>query len=808
MAKRLSKNKAKFIKRNASKLDPPEIAAQLKIPLARVLAELKKETASQAKRKEDGRPDSIFFCFQAVVFLSPLIFSTAFYDFENIPRSLLIQAGAILIPALWLVQRQKKGPVKVFVSPVFMPLLLLTGWALVSIFWSKYQYGAFSQWIHWAACVVICLVVFNLHSQKRTIRVTLHVIMITAVLSSILGMLQYLVGLDWVPQQVLPAAVFNNKNMAAQFIVLTFPISFVFAATSNDRKLTWLYAIFSCAVAIFLFYTRSRAAWLSVLGEMLLIGSYLIFCAKGAGLKPAVDRNRILASATTLLIFFFFTFFGPALSKTFPGSVKTPAKINIEDSLDLSSINQRLVLWKNTLSIIARHPVAGVGIRNVQVYYPVSPDKSYHRLNLHTQRVHNDYLQMYAELGLPALVVFCWIAVLFIKAATGLTRGGNRETRNLLPLICLAAILGLAINAFFSFPFNRAMPPFLLAVYTGLFFRLTAMASGDIDQKLAAKTLSRKTAVATAGGCFIIFIAWGAASYHWALADHYYRKHVVALLSSDYERSVFYGRKALEHNPDRGAILRSLSRVYVRQKDYESAEVLFTRIDRVFPYSSLNLYHQAVARINQKRYGEAEKTIQKGLTVIPRSGKLHGLLGVVCQAENQTERAIREYRRAIVLAPGAKSHYEWLGRLLYEKQRYGEAAGVFSRFLEFDPGNVEIRSRLGLALLNRRRPEQAEEQFREAARLSPDSPDMHRYLGVALTHQGKLDEAILEFQTALRKSGGKDAVAHNNLGSVLARQNRIGMAVDHFRSALKIDPDYTDARANLRKALLLLKNAD
>ncbi len=727
--------------------------------------------------------------------------------------------------------------------------------------------------------------------------------------------------------------------MAAQFIVLTFPISFVFAATSNDRRLTWLYAMVSSLVAIFLFYTRTRAAWLSVLGEILLIGGALFFYGKGPERKSVFDKNRTLAAVAALLMFFIFINLRPALSETSSSVFKTPAVRKLEDALDPSSIRYRLILWKNALSVIARHPVAGVGIRNIQVHYPTAPDKRGHRLNLYTQRVHNDYLQMYAELGLPVLVVFCWILVLIVKAALKTIRGPNREVCGPLSLICLAAIFGLAINAFFSFPFNRAMPPFLLAIYLGLFFRVSTMAEPRAEKSLSGKTLSRKTALVVAGGWGIIFLVWGVTSYHWAMADHYYRKHVLAFLNVDYPKAVFYGNKALAHNPERGAILRSLSRVYVQQKDYENAETLFARIDKVFPHSSLNLYYQAAARINQKRYDEAEKIIQKGLAVIPHSGKLHGLLGVVYQVKNQTEDAIREYRRAIELAPGLNRHYEWLGQLQYEKQQLGEARQIFSKLLEVDPensgarmalgrirliqyrqrlksppglpdvvqlamipsgidtqdadlakavehfsailishphhpdannclgvawfyqgkkaegtsqfckvlrgrvdhrfarnnlqsvagyrklnvaavvncyldlirihpDNADLRSQLGLTFINRGQPETAENHFREAVRLAPDSPVLRRYLGVALTQQGKLDGAILEFQAALQKSGGQDAVAHNNLGSALARLKQMDVAIDHFRLALKIDPHYADARANLQKALQLTKQSD
>ncbi|MCP3951602.1 MAG: tetratricopeptide repeat protein [Desulfobacterales bacterium] len=787
---------------------PPQIAALLNIPLDTVRAQLDKSGATSFLRDDAPVYGPCYTVFLLVLFLGPLIFSNLFYEFENAPRSLLIQAGALLIPLLWLLRPRKAHTLEIVAGPVFRPLLLLAAWSLVSISWSTYRYGAFSQWVHWAACGLFYGISYNLHPHGKAIRLTLHVVMATAGLIAALGILQYLGGLDWVPQQVAPAATFNNKNMAAQFMVLTFPVSLVLAATSPDKRLTWVYALVTSLAVLFLFYTRTRAAWLAALFETLLICGGLWLYRKRLEPKQLFDKNRSLALVAALAVLFACMQLGPGFLNSGTAPAPQPAARKLGDNLDLSSGRHRVVLWKNTLSVITRHPVAGVGIRNLQVHYPTTPDKSYHRLNLHTQRVHNDYLQMYAELGLPFLICFGWTVVLIIRAAVAIGRSPDNAAWIPSALICLAAIFGLAINAVFSFPFNRALPPFLLAVYLGMFFKIAALASAQTGQPPAGKVLKQKTALALAGVWGVLVVAWGFTGYNWARADHFYRKHVIAFLGHDYARAVSYGNRALEYNPARGAILRSLSRVYVRQKDYANAEALFARVDRVFPHAPLNLYHQAVARINQGRLEDAEKTIRKGLAVIPQSGKLQGLLGVVYQAWNRVEDALDAYRQAVTLSPHVGDHYQWLSQLLYEQKRFKEAMPVLKRWIEIDPENVDGHVKLGLIFLNRKELPPAENHFRKAVQLSQDSAILHRYLGVALTHQEKLDEAVLEFQAAVVKSRGRDAAAHNNLGSVLARQGRFAEAVGHFREALKIDPDYKEARKNLERAERLQKSSE
>jgi len=807
MATRLSKKKRKYIRRNAGKLEPSQMAAHLKVPLDLVTAQLDKSMAGPKRRGPKRIYDPFYIGFLLVVFLSPLIFSTAFYEFENLPRSLLIQAGALCIPALWFLRQSRQATLAIAGGPAWRPLALLFAWALVSLAWSTYRYGAFSQWIHWAACGLFYLIAYNLHPDRKSIELTLQVVMVATALAAILGVAQYLFGLDWVPQQNVPAAIFNNKNMAAQVMVLAFPVAFVLAATTPSRRMTWLYAVVTAMVALFLFYTHTRAAWLAAFVEtVLIVGGVWLYWRK-SGERPAFDKNRLLALVTSLVILAAGMQLSPnslASRSSDPSSASQAVDRKLGENLDLATGRHRLVLWNNTLSIIAQHPLIGVGIRNVQVHYPTTPDKSHHRLSLHTQRVHNDYLQMVAELGLPVVLVFGWLLILIGRGAVRLTRGPVDAVWIPPALICLAAMGGLAVNAIFSFPLNRALPPFLLAVYLGLFFKITTLAAGPDGRQPQANAVHHKLALALAGLFSLLLIGWGVISYHWSWADHYYRRHLLAFLGGDHARAAALGKQALDHNPVRGAVLRSLSRVYVRQENYTGAEALFERIDRVFPHAPLNIYHQAVARINQKRFADAEKAIRKGLEVLPQSGKFYGLLGVVHQANNRVDDAVQAYRRGIELKPGVENHYQWLGQLLYAHNRFDEAEPILSKLTSISPEHVEPYVKLGLIALNRGQLESAAERFSRAVELAPDNAKLHRYLGVALIRQGKTDEAVSAFQQAVVKSKGRDAVAHNNLGSALARQNQLDRAIHHFKAALKINPDYTEARQNLEKARQML----
>ncbi|MFZ1935147.1 MAG: tetratricopeptide repeat protein [Thermoguttaceae bacterium] len=76
----------------------------------------------------------------------------------------------------------------------------------------------------------------------------------------------------------------------------------------------------------------------------------------------------------------------------------------------------------------------------------------------------------------------------------------------------------------------------------------------------------------------------------------------------------------------------------------------------------------------------------------------------------------------------------------------------------------------------------------------------HNNLGIALADRGRTGEAIEHYRKALDVN--PDYVeAHNNLGIALADRGRIGEAIKHYRKALEIDPDYAKAYSNLGVAL-------
>ena len=85
----------------------------------------------------------------------------------------------------------------------------------------------------------------------------------------------------------------------------------------------------------------------------------------------------------------------------------------------------------------------------------------------------------------------------------------------------------------------------------------------------------------------------------------------------------------------------------------------------------------------------------------------------------------------------------------------------------------------------------------------PKLAEDFRNLGRVLTEQGMLEEAIPNYQDALKILPG-EATIRNKLGILYARTADYEKAMVQFKEAVRIKPDYEDAKHNLKRCQQML----
>jgi len=119
----------------------------------------------------------------------------------------------------------------------------------------------------------------------------------------------------------------------------------------------------------------------------------------------------------------------------------------IDALVEAGSFDQtRLLLWQSALRMIGDAPLLGLGLGTFEPAYPMYADQA---LPFIMDRVHNDYLEFAAGLGIPAAIAW-WAAIAWLTALS--IRGVFVRRRNRqFSLLAVAATALVAFHSFFDF---------------------------------------------------------------------------------------------------------------------------------------------------------------------------------------------------------------------------------------------------------------------------------------------------------------------------------------------------------------------
>jgi len=151
-------------------------------------------------------------------------------------------------------------------------------------------------------------------------------------------------------------------------------------------------------------------------------------------------------------------------------------------------------------------------------------------------------------------------------------------------------------------------------------------------------------------------------------------------------------------------------------------------------------------------------------------------------------------------------------RLGSEYLQRGEATSALREFLEaekFNPDDASVQFGVGSALNAKGRFQDGLRHYRKALEFDPKFTEVHNAMGSTYLELGQWDDAIKEFEIAL-----KDLLymtpffVENNLGWAYYKKGDLPRAIDHYRRALSMKPDFGLAYYNLGLAYKDNKQTD
>jgi len=224
-----------------------------------------------------------------------------------------------------------------------------------------------------------------------------------------------------------PGWVVGDANYFTIAALAVMPIAFELTLVA-ESKLQKLYAVV-CTLLTFGAVTlgASRGGFLGIV----LVVLYLIARSR----KPARNLVLVVLAAIPFLVF----------------APNSPInRFFHPDPGDQASVSKHLVGWEAGLNMIKKHPFTGIGFGNYKAVVTRYDKSGEVRLDPHV--AHNAHLEVAAELGLPALVVFwVFLGTAFYSAGKTRKRALARDSQVLAAIAvgCQASILGTSVGIFF-----------------------------------------------------------------------------------------------------------------------------------------------------------------------------------------------------------------------------------------------------------------------------------------------------------------------------------------------------------------------
>lgn len=336
-----------------------------------------------------------------------------------------------------------------------IPIVLFVIAIIISTITSIDPKGSLRDLVFQLVSISFVFVVINNIKSKKDLNTLLTILVITATISSLYGIYQYITGLKmtdrWVDEAGNPGivtrvfSVFDNPNVLAEYLIMTIPISIALLWNSKKacKKIIFLFTTIILVTGLGLTY--SRGGWL---GFAFGIFIFILFTEK---------RLLFILLPLGLLVL-------PFLPATILNRI-----LSIKDIAD-SSTSSRFGIWLTAINIIKDNWMAGIGLgsnpfRNAYRHYVRSSFVYYH--------AHNTYLQTAVEMGVAGLIVlFMLIFIIYKYSIKDLIKGKDRWVKIVTAGI-LSGLSAIFIHSFFDSIFF--MPKTIITFWTLISFLLVLL---------------------------------------------------------------------------------------------------------------------------------------------------------------------------------------------------------------------------------------------------------------------------------------------------------------------------------------------
>lgn len=192
------------------------------------------------------------------------------------------------------------------------------------------------------------------------------------------------------------------------------------------------------------------------------------------------------------------------------------------------------------------------------------------------------------------------------------------------------------------------------------------------------------------------------------------------------------------------------ARILLRQKRYKDAEQHAAAVLQGNPNDADALQIIGHCRLDNKRYDEAIQIFQQCLGLEPDDDYVHYLLGFAYYRNRGKDKAIVSLQSALRLNPYASAYYGLYAYILMDENKYDEALDKANQGLAVNAQDLTCLNARSQALFRLKNKEAAYDTIKEALSVDPDDDFTHTNYGWHFMEMGKHKKAREHFRQALR----------------------------------------------------------
>ncbi|GBD04253.1 hypothetical protein HRbin19_01563 [bacterium HR19] len=384
------------------------------------------------------------------------------YEIEFVWSKISVAYLSILlsVPALIYLYFKNDRKISFNFPHTLIPVSAFIIWGIVSAFWAYNPYKTQNLAVMIAPGILSYLALQFLSLSERELKVIAIFTSFTSSVVSGYGILQLLGVFPMPPDQYgnpNPITTFGLSNFAVEYLLLAFPLTVAFAIVEKNPILKTIFIISSAITFGYIVGAKNRAGWVGTIVFLITLTMILLL-----HFSRKADWRKILkyfipsfsASVVIIVLLLFYTDYGRSIIERFKTFVELGPG---------SSVSTRVLAWSGGIEMIKQNPVIGVGGGNFEIfswrYAPRLLDEATMYTNTRVDKAHNEYLQIFADLGIIGFALFISIIFLVFKMYLEIFNAGGKKENEEFFFVSTGLFLGIfSTLAGASFNFSLQWP--------------------------------------------------------------------------------------------------------------------------------------------------------------------------------------------------------------------------------------------------------------------------------------------------------------------------------------------------------------